>query len=190
MKKRILILSVLVAILFACSSDSMVNDDINLSNQNEEVNSMSEKKAVERPFKIKKSTGDFIFFPGNNDACPVVLNADGEGTVTHLGLSTMFEEWCWNGELHDLGTRTLTLTAANGDELYAEAKTIVWTSPFTFEEEFNFTGGTGRFENVEIDEECDDEIDCEYDFKQFIEIAFEGDFNGTYTMSAEGTITY
>lgn len=183
MKNRILILSVLVATLVACSSDSMVNDDINLSNQKEGVNSMSKKKAVERPFKIKKATGDFIFFPGDGDPCPaIVLNALGEGTVTHLGLSTMFEEWCWNGQLYDLGTRTLTLTAANGDVLYAAATTIVWTSPLTFEEDFTFVGGTGRFENVEIDDEID--------FKESVEITFETEFNGTYIMSSEGTITY
>ncbi len=41
MRNRFLILSVLVATLFACNSDSMSTDDMN-------------KPGVERPFKIKK----------------------------------------------------------------------------------------------------------------------------------------
>ena len=181
MKNRILILSVLVATLFACSSDSMINDDINLTSQKEEVNSMSNKKAVERPFKIKKVEGTYSFFPGNSDPCPdLSLNAIGEGTVTHLGKSTLFEEWCWTGAPDDLGTRSITIIAANGDELRGTHSTILFTSATSFVETLNFDGGTGRFENAT---------------GVFIETVVltedtPGGFTGTFVLSGEGTIIY
>ena len=177
MRNRFLILSLLVATLFACSTDLMINDD--LTNQ-KEVNLQSNKAAVERPIKINKVEGDYSLFPGNGQTCTeLVLNATGEGTISHLGLSTLFEEWCFNGSPDDLGTRSITIIAANGDELRGTHSTILWTSPTSFEETLNFDGGTGRFENAT---------------GVFIESVVitpdESGVSGTFVLSGEGTINY
>ena len=169
MKNRILILILSVVTLFACTSDTLITDGVDLT----------KKKAVERPFKIKKVVGTFSFFPGDGVSCSgVVLNALGEGTVTHLGRSTMLEEWCWNGTAEDLGTRTLIFTAANGDELHGSHSEILWTSETTFEEVLVFDGGTGRFENATGE------------FNESVVITYNTPFSGTYTMSGVGTLTY
>jgi hypothetical protein len=177
MRKRFVILSVLAATLFACTSDSMINDDLDLINQEVKL-----KAAVERPFKIKKVEGTYSFFPGDGESCSaLVLNAIGEGTMTHLGRSTMLEEWCSNGPA-DLGTRSITITAANGDELRGYHSTIefIGSDPTTFVETLNFDGGTGRFENAT---------------GVFIETVvvtedFLGAPTGTFVMSGAGTIIY
>ncbi len=177
MKNRILTLSVLAATLFACTSDSVINDEINLTSQTE---LKSKKKAVERPFKIKKAQGTFIITPVFDESCDLVLNAPGEGNVAHLGRSTLFEEWCWSGAPMDLGTRSLIITAANGDELWATPSTIVFTSDTTFEEVAIIEGGTGRFENATGE------------FLESVSLIFgdETELFGTYSLIGEGTITY
>lgn len=176
MKNRFLILSLLVATLFACSTDSMINDD--LSNQ-EEGNLQSNKSTVDRPIKINKVEGDYNLFPGDGTTCSeLVLNAIGEGTISHLGQSVLFEEWCFNGSQEDLGTRSITITAANGDELRGTHSTILWTSPNSFEETLNFDGGTGRFENATGV------------FYESVVITPGSPVYGTFVLSGEGTINY
>lgn len=178
MKNQILILMLSVATLYACSSDSLITDEANLTKQQVDLKRSSKEKAVTRPFKIE-AEGDFSLFPGDGVTCPaVVLNALGEGTATHLGLSTLLEEWCFNGEGNDLGTRTLTLTAANGDVLHGTHSYILWTSPTSFEEVLVFDGGTGRFENATGE------------FNESVVIIFDTEFSGTFTLSGEGTLTY
>lgn len=176
MKNRILILTVLAATIFGCTSDSMINDD------QEVFNLKAKKKAVERPFKIKKAQGTFTITPVfDPSSCPaLVLNATGEGNVAHMGLSTLFEEWCWSGAPDDVGTRSLIITAANGDELWATPKEVLFTSETTFEEVTIINGGTGRFKYATGE------------ITEFVEIV-NGDetgFFGTFTLRAVGTITY
>jgi hypothetical protein len=180
MKNRILILTLSVITLFACTSDTLITDDNNLFKND---NNLTQRKAVERPFKIKKVTGTWYNFLGDGVSCSaVVLNAVGEGTVTHLGHSTLFEEWCFNGNGNDLGTRTLTITAANGDELWGNHTFIQWNSDFTaFEEVLVFDGGTGRFENASGE------------FNESVEVTYDdpnNPFYGTFTLSGEGTLKY
>ena len=169
MKNRFLILFVLAATLFSCNSDSMISDDLN-------------KKAVERPFKIKNLEGVFQLGGGDPAECgPTVLSASGQGTPTHLGNSMFSEQWCWTGQLDDLGTRTSVITAANGDELWCTIETIDWPIPDqSFIETVKFEGGTGRFSNVSGQ------------FTQYVEIQFDcnGCPTGTFIMNAEGTIKY
>lgn len=175
MKNRFLILSVLVATLFACSTDSMINDDLT----NQEENFQSNKSAVDRPIKIKKVEGDYNLFPGDGITCSeLVLNAIGEGTISHLGRSALFEEWCFDGSQGDLGTRSITIIAANGDELRGTHSTILWTSPTSFEETLNFDGGTGRFENATGV------------FYESVVITPGSQVSGTFVLSGEGTINY
>lgn len=162
MRNRILILSLVVATLLACNSDSMISDDMN-------------KKGGERPFKVKKLEGTYAL--GGNATC-ATLTAIGEGTVSHLGKSAILEEWCFNPLVeNDLGTRTITFTAANGDELYGDIKTIEWEG-LTFMEEVQIMGGTGRFENATGT------------FTETVEISDPTTGSGTFTYSAEGTISY
>ena len=94
----------------------------------------------------------------------------------------MLEEWCWNGggSPTDLGTRGLTLTAANGDELWGTHSFFAFTSFYTFEEVLDFNGGTGRFKYATGQ------------FNESVSIIY-GDESltfGTFTMTGEGTITY
>lgn len=178
MKNRILTLSVLAACLFACTSDSMINDEVNLTSKTE---LKSKKNAVERPFKIR-AAGTFIITPVfDEETCPaLVLSAPGEGNATHMGRSILLEEWCWSGAPTDLGTRSLIITAANGDELWATPSTILFTSDTTFEEVAIIEGGTGRFENATGE------------FNESVAITFgdETQSFGTFTMSGLGTLSY
>lgn len=166
MRNRFLILSLVAATLFACSSDSMVSDDFN-------------KRAVERPFKVKKVEGTYFLAGGDESCGPVVLNANGEGPVSHLGRSTVFEEWCFNGQTSDLGIRTITFTAANGDMFVGEIQSFQ-RDGLTFTEEVDIMPGlgTGRFATAEGS------------FTQTINISDPTTGQGTFTYSAEGKIKY
>jgi hypothetical protein len=168
MKNRFLILSVVMATLFACSGDSMISDDFN--------ETAEKRKAV--PFKVKKLAGTYIL---NGDCGAATLTAIGEGTVAHLGKSAILEEWCWSGAPTDVGTRSVTFTAANGDELQGTITSIVYTSPLTFIEGVTIEGGTGRFENAQGT------------ITEYVEISQPQSptaATGTFIYSAEGTITY
>jgi hypothetical protein len=163
MRNRFSILFVLAATLFACNSDSMINEDIN-------------KAEVEAPIKIKRVEGTFLL--GGNATCNT-LYAEGEGIVSRLGLSALVEQWCWNGDPEDVGTRSIVFTAANGDELWGFHNSVVWTSPNeSFVETLTFAGGTGRFENASGE------------FTEYVEIEFTGQFSGTFVLSGEGTLKY
>lgn len=170
MRNRFLILSLVAATLFACSSDSMINDDFNETAQ--------KRKGV--PFKVKKLEGTYTL--GGNATC-ATLTAIGEGTVSHLGKSALLEEWCWDGnqkpepEPEEIGERSVTFTAANGDMLHGKIMSIRWEG-LTFTEEVDITGGTGRFANADGT------------FTETVVISDPTPGFGTFTYSAEGTITY
>jgi hypothetical protein len=190
MKNPFLLLCVVLATLFACNSDSLSTDDM-------------EKKGGERPFKAKNLEGTYEYGPGVEPSIGCDgqdftgedlfgLIAEGGGTISHLGLSTVLEEWCWsipdlfvNG---NIGERMVTFTAANGDQLVGEITSIVYPgledNDFSvFIEEVNITGGSGRFENAcgtitqTVVTSEDDESTPDRTF-------------GTFTYSAEGTIKY
>ena len=171
MRNRFLILTVVMATLFACNSDSMSNDDFN--------ETAEKRKSV--PFKIKKLEGTFTIGGGDPASCgPNFLMARGEGTISHLGKSMLLEDWCFDITIpNDDGTkRRVTFIAANGDELYSNDGTVIWTSPFSFVEEFKFDGGTGRFENAQGT------------FTEYVDIVFDSPTTGTFILSSEGTLKY
>ncbi len=190
MRNRFLILFLVVATLFACSSDSMSTDDMN-------------KPGGERPFKAKNLEGTFEFGPGVEPSIGCDgkdftgqdlfgLIAEGEGTIPHLGLSTVIEEWCWSiPDLfvnENLGDRKVTFTAANGDMLVGEITSIVYpgleNGDFSvFIEEVNITGGSGRFENA-----CGTITQTVVTAED--ETQTPPNTTGTFTYSAEGTISY
>jgi len=172
MRNRILILFLVAATLIACNSDSMISDDFN----------ETAEKSSAVPFKIKKLEGTFTLGGGDPAICgPNFLNARGAGNISHLGKSTLSEDWCFDVSIpNDDGTkRIVTFVAANGDELRSnEIGSVTWTSPVSFVEEFEFEGGTGRFANATGT------------FTETVEIVFDSPTTGTFTLSAEGTITY
>ena len=170
MKNRFLILFVVAATLFACSSDSMNTED------SMDLSKRSKDKTIS--FKITDLEGNYTL--SGSASCPGILNANGQETVPHLGLSTVFEEWCFNPLIeNDLGTRSITITAANGDELYGYHTTILWTSPTTFEETLVIDGGSGRFENA-----CGT-------FMEYVEISPISPVEGTFVLNIEqGTLTF
>ena len=168
MRNRFLILFLVVATLFACSSDSMSTDDMN-------------KPGGERAFKIKNLEGTYSLGPGDNSCGPNFLIARGEGTISHLGKSMLLEDWCFDSTIpNDNGTkRSVIFVAANGDELWSNDGTVQWTSPLSFVEEFEFIGGTGRFTNASGT------------FTETVEItAPDAQGAGTFTLNSEGTLTY
>jgi hypothetical protein len=148
MRNRFLILSVVMATLFACSSDSMSTDD---------MNKPVGERATPVNFKVKNLMGNYEFGPDvvtSIDCDAFNLNADGEGIVSHLGKSAIHEEWCWDPTSpFVVGERYNTFTAANGDELWGEIVSIDYPEAGSnnfdiFVEVVNFVGGTGRFEDV------------------------------------------
>ena len=176
MRNRFLILFLVMATLFACSSDSMISDE------NAELQKSTSGKAVERPFIIEKLEGTFILGGSpvqcDNSTGFTTLDANGEGILKYLGRYTLLEEWCFDPSVeNDLGTRTITFTAANGNELHGDIKTIEWKG-LTFMEEVQIMGGTGRFENATGT------------FTETVEISDPTTGSGTFTYSAEGTIYY
>ena len=159
MKNRFLILLVLAATLLACNSDSVISDDFN-------------KEQIKAPIKIKRVEGTFTIT--GDASCPFKLNAEGEGIVSRLGLSTLAEEWCTEAG-GVLGSRSIIITAANGDELWGFHNSVVWTSANSFVETLTFQGGTGRFK------------DAEGEFTEYVEISLT---SGTFVLNGEGTLKY
>lgn len=83
-----------------------------------------------------------------------------------------------DGTPNDLGTRTFTITAANGDVIHGTINFIQWTSETTFEEVVVFDGGTGRFENATGE------------FNESVVVVWDTEVSGTFTAIGEGTLTY
>ena len=76
----------------------------------------------------------------------VLLTVHAEGRATHLG-RFIREEMVLLNPVTGTITGMVVFTAANGDQLIAEAAGQ-FTSPTTVAGTYTFTGGTGRFENV------------------------------------------
>ena len=176
MRNRFLILFLVVATLFACSSDSMSTDD---------MNKPGGERATPVNFKVKNIMGTYTFgfdVVTSIDCGAFNLSAEGEGIVSHLGPSTILEEWCWDPTMPIVvGERYNTFTAANGDELWGEIQSIEYPEPGNsdlFVEVVNFIGGTGRFE------------DAGGTITQTVVTSRNSDFSGTFTYSAEGTLIY
>jgi hypothetical protein len=127
-----------MATLFACSTDSMNTEESALSKKS---------KDKTKSFKVVNLEGNYAF--SGDASCPTILLAEGQGTVPHLGLSALSETWCYNGNPNNLGTRTITFTAANGDELYGYHTTIDFDGQNArFTETLVIYDGSGRFKNA------------------------------------------
>lgn len=174
MKNRFLILALVAATLFACSSDSMVSDEFN--------ETAEKRKSV--PFKAKNIEGTYEFGAGDASCNPAKLIAEGEGTASLLGKREEFEiieQWCWNGTNEDLGTRSVKFTDENGDYFEGTITSINYPTPLTFIEEVTVAGGTGRFDGASGT------------FTQHVEISPPQSptaGTGTFTYNAKGKISY
>ena len=103
--------------------------------------------AVPRPFHlIEHGTAKVT-----QNADTLVLVANGMGTATHLGRFTLHREAnltpsSVEAELEVNGHATLT--AANGDQLEASIKGVLNTSAGHADLIYEWTGGTGQFQNA------------------------------------------
>jgi hypothetical protein len=77
----------------------------------------------------------------------IVAHLEGKGIASHLGRFTSVSDFTIN-TVTAMGAGTLTLTAANGDQLFATVTgEAVGGTPdrLQIDETFTITGGTGRF---------------------------------------------
>lgn len=121
------------------------------------------KPNKERPFKGTGAGVILAIDSPNFDRCNpdnnpwAIISFDGYGPVTHLGMTYVYAEHCsYADRLQDgtlvpngtYGEGELTLIAANGDMLKGTYTGGISTSgpPMVgFQDDFTFTGGTGRF---------------------------------------------
>ncbi len=102
----------------------------------------------ERPFK--QDLQGYVVGMGADAGCTEGAlwrtSMEGTGTVTHMGRVTWEASHCFhpNGTFSD---SAITITAANGDQLFGEY-TGAMTGATTWMEIDSFFGGTGRFEGA------------------------------------------
>lgn len=173
MKSKFILLLFCGAMIFGCSSDPQESID------SQPLVSTSQSMGPERPFMV---SGLGTFEAGENTACPgypLQFNLEGTGNATHIGLFTVELTWCFvppEGPLYLFGT----ITAANGDTLDIQTTGQGEGPNGEVYETFEFTGGTGRFE----------EVSGEFDL--YTTTVFDPicGLCGTYTNYGEGYISY
>ncbi len=104
----------------------------------------AEKKGTNRPLSGKLVGAATIELPPI-DGCPQAYARTTTlalGNVSHLGLTEARAQHCSNADGSDFQNGVLTLTASNGDKLYATY------GGSTHPTVLAFVGGTGRFENA------------------------------------------
>ncbi len=96
-----------------------------------------------RPFR---GHADEIIIDVKPVADGFLVTAIGSGQATHLGRFTRLGR----GIVHEDGSAEVTVvfTAADGDQLFIEAKGVPTNSPATIGGTYTFTGGTGRFSDA------------------------------------------
>ena len=130
-------------------------------------------QAVTKTIKFFEATGPFEFdFTVDGCAPYPYLTISGMGKASHIGLYTVENYGCYDGESPIIGT----ITAANGDEIHTyvasavqDQNTGIWTYHYIVYE------GTGQFVGIYGDIYLLGNIDFE---------------NWTWTMWGEGEITY
>jgi hypothetical protein len=106
--------------------------------------------AVSRPFHLVEH-GKLTATPRDASGAILDLVADGIGTATHLGLITVHREATLTAtstaSILDIKGKA-TLTAANGEKLESSFTGTLDTSTGHAELIYDWTGGTGRFQNA------------------------------------------
>jgi len=158
------------------------------------------RHGTDRPFKAS-FTGEARWewpgdFPSGCDEVTTVTNAFGK--ATHMGRTALMSSHCpAQDSEHERYDGRLTLTAANGDRLYA-----MYDYPAIDEgDPVIFNGGTGRFKNatgqatwvydvmpVLLDEELWDEAGCVNPEEDFACLDFSVPWQWSSTLT--GTISY
>ncbi|WP_242084269.1 hypothetical protein [Aestuariivivens sediminis] len=188
MKTKLLsiaLIGLLASILLNCSKEDNVKSEVQqetfrstLANYNFVGNplfTMRRKsgKAVAKTIKFYDVTGPFEFDFDIDGCAPFpYLTITGNGNASIIGLYTVENHGCYDGESPILGT----ITAANGDELHTyvasavqDQDTGIWTYHYVVYD------GTGRFDEVYGDIYLMGAIDFD---------------NWIWTMYGEGEITY
>jgi hypothetical protein len=166
------ILLLLAAILFfwSCTDESAVSPDIAESDTGiaDFGGTLGRGNVtITVPFKAKFFTaGGLVFGDISCGPPPIFLNIqEGDGQATHLGKFEVYISFCMDvsdflddgqlteGESLPYDNGVGTFTAANGDELWFTISGAVLPSDhpdfdFEFFDPFEFTGGTGRFQNA------------------------------------------
>ena len=193
MKNRLLLLLSLVVLAFGCSNDSIINhfSDPSLSDEVraalvsplfeydgsdiiDKFKPTDRGNAVTRKFKVRNST-TINFIPGSEDCgglFKVVI--EGEGNASHMGLFTIYIDYCSDGE-NPTGPILGVQTAANGDTLLTALVGAGFDPELGQYLDWIYYDGTGRFEGA------------------YGEIRLYGviDYvNGVGELAGEGTITY
>lgn len=154
MKTKILPLTVLILLLFACQSDDLYDTTNTLLEEN-----FTKSVLVDVPFKADFSVWDESDY--TDDRCGgspnFFLTMNGSGNITHLGITDVTFTFCFDASTGVYTDTNATFVAANGDELYAEVP-IGYIIPNEednsdyYQTKFNdpmyFVGGTGRFEDA------------------------------------------
>lgn len=156
MKNPLVFLTFIFLLITSCS---LSDNESDLLNSMEDTELKSAKTDKYLPFK--GALDITIDLPSIKMLPPKYQELNGQGNLTHLGISSLLIEQLWwlaegvPGAVPRTGNGKgdITLTAANGDLLYAtynnavaqhETETFVWVTFTAY-----FDGGTGRFENAE-----------------------------------------
>lgn len=130
-------------------------------------------KAVTRTIKFFEISGPFGFDYTVDGCAPFpYLTISGEGNASHIGLYTVKNQGCYDGESPIFGI----ITAANGDEIHTYvASAVLDENTGIWNYHYVVYGGTGQFNSVYGDIYLVGLIDFE---------------NWVWTMYGEGEITY
>ena len=115
-------------------------------------------------------------FPGSGCAIPLKTVSDAQGTFTHLGKTTMQAQHCTPAGVDFAEFGEMTLTAANGDELWIEYNLFApypdeTTTIISGMGDFEIVGGTGRFAEATGGQPLDTDWDT---YNYSFEIVFPG----------------
>lgn len=150
---RFLLLGLVLVLISGCSKMEVEPDPLYSGDQT----ALKGAKVQMVPFKSAFDTWglseEFIFHP---DGYPIGVHVVvcGIGKANHLGETTIYVDQDWYFGMPMTGTSAITLTAANGDELF-----IDFTGEMNAMDQENISiwgsceinGGTGRFEDAEGD---------------------------------------
>lgn len=201
MKKTVLLIMAFLAIIIGCSDDVIQDDVINTA----EVDGITIKKYLEplmdfdirdynpnyqarftenrgalktKTFRIRES-GNMVVLPAEEGNClesEVFVLVQGEGHVTHMGLTTVNIPYCSFDGFYSNYPIYSTLTAANGDEIisYLTLAEVDFGTGIGIQI-WEVDGGSGRFDGAtgEIT------LDVQFNF-----------MNSTWSNEGVGIITY
>lgn len=152
MKRNVLPAVLAVATLAACESATAPSAAVDESNEAAVLSGSVSGAAVPMELEFKQvSSGDLQYIGWCDQATGVGLAvAPGTGTATHVGRFEVQQNQCVNLATGAVTDGASTLTAANGDEIYATyGGQFVLLEPPTLDLVYRLSGGTGRFTHAQ-----------------------------------------